>query len=58
MIKDTTDTVKSASYLGIRLEIGGSEKLLTKLYDKRVDFHSELSTFLSSVATSIQHLRL
>ena len=36
--KDTTDTVRSASYLDLHWTINGKEKLLTKLYDKRDDF--------------------
>ena len=39
-IKDTTDTLKSASYLDIHLEIDGKGKLFTKLYEKRDDFSS------------------
>ena len=35
-IKDTKDTVNSTAYLDLYLEIGGTRKLLTKLYDKRV----------------------
>ena len=34
-IKDTTDTVKSASYLDLYLEIDIRGRLNTKLYDKR-----------------------
>ena len=52
-IKDTTDTVNPATYLDLQFEIDSEGKLLTKLYDKRNDV---LSTFLSSVATSLQHL--
>ena len=37
-IKDTTDTVKSASYLDLHLEIDNEGLLKTKLYDKRYDF--------------------
>ena len=37
-IKNTTDTVKSASYLDVHLEIDGLGKLLTKVCDKRDDF--------------------
>ena len=37
-IKDTTDIVKSASYLNLYIEIDNKEKLLIKLYDKRDDF--------------------
>ena len=34
-IKDTTDTVKSASYLDLHLEIDNEGRLKTKPYDKR-----------------------
>ena len=33
MLKDTTDTVKSASYLDLHLEIDNEGRLKTKLYD-------------------------
>ena len=36
-IKDTTDTVKSASYIDSHLEIDNEGRLKTKLYDKRDD---------------------
>ena len=38
-IKDTTDTVRSTSYLDIHLEIDSERRLRTKLYDKRDDFN-------------------
>ena len=37
-IKDTTDTLNSASYLDLRLEIDNEGRLKTKFYDKRDDF--------------------
>ena len=37
-IKDTTDTVKTASYLDLHLEIDNEGRLKTKLYDKGDDF--------------------
>ena len=37
-IKDTTDTVKSASYLDLHLEIDNEGWLKAKLYGKRDDF--------------------
>ena len=37
-IKDATDTVKSALYLDLHLEVDGKGKPLTKLYDKRDPF--------------------
>ena len=44
-IKDTTDTDKSSSYLGIHLEIGSDGRLRTKLYDKRDDFNFPIVNF-------------
>ena len=38
VIKDTTDTDTSASYLDLHLEIDSEGRLRTKLYDKREDF--------------------
>ena len=37
-IKDNTDTVKSASYLDLHLEIVTRRRLITKPYDKLDDF--------------------
>ena len=37
-VKDTTDTLKSASYLDLYLEINNGGRLKTKLYDKHDDF--------------------
>ena len=44
-IKDTKDTVKSASYLDLHLEIDGKGKLSTELYDKRNDFSFRIVNF-------------
>ena len=44
-IKDSTDSVKSASYLDLHLKIDGKGKLLTKLYDKRDDFSFRMVNF-------------
>ena len=44
-IKDTTDTVKSASYLDLYLEIDTRGRLNTKLYDKRDDFDFPIVNF-------------
>ena len=44
-IKDTTDTVKSASYLDLHLEIDERGVLMTKLYDKRDDFTFKIVNF-------------
>ena len=44
-IKDTTDTVKSASYLDLHLEIDNEGRLKTKLYDKRDDFSFSIVNF-------------
>ena len=45
-IKDTTDTVKSASYLDLHLKIDNEGRLKTKLYDKRDDFSFLTVNFL------------
>ena len=42
-IKDTTDTIKSASYLDLHLEIDTRGRLNTKLFDKRDDFGFPIS---------------
>ena len=57
-IKDTTDTVESASYLDIHLEINGKKNYWPNFTTKGMFFHAELATFLSSVATSLPHLRV
>jgi len=44
-IKDTTDTDKSASYLGLHIEIDSEGRLRTKLYDKRYDFNFPIVNF-------------
>ena len=44
-IKDNTDTVKSASYLDLHLEIDNEGRLKTKLYDKRDDFSFPIGNF-------------
>ena len=44
-IKDTTDTLKSASYLDLYLEIDISGRLRSKLYDKRDDFSFPIVNF-------------
>jgi hypothetical protein len=48
-IKNTTDTVRSASYLDIHLEIDNGELLKTKLYDKRDDFNFPIVNFRLSI---------
>ena len=40
-----TDTMKSASYLDLHVEIDGKGKLLTKLTDKRDDFAFRIVNF-------------
>ena len=57
-IKNTTDTLKSASYLDLHLKIDGKGKPLSKLYDKRNDFSFRIVNFPSTVATSLQYLRM
>ena len=44
-IKDTTDTVKSASYFDLHLKIDNECQLKTKLYDKRDDFSFPIVNF-------------
>ena len=44
-IKNTTDTVKSASYLDLYLQIDQNGHLSTKLYDKRDDFNFPIVNF-------------
>lgn len=44
-ITDTTDTIKSASYLDLHLEIDNKGWLKTKLYDKRDDFSFPIVNF-------------
>ena len=44
-IKDTTDTNRSASYLGLHLEIDSEGRLRTKLYDKGDDFNIPIVNF-------------
>ena len=44
-IKDTTDSVKSSSYLDFHLEIENEGLLKTKLYDKRDDFSFQIVNF-------------
>ena len=44
-IKDTTDTVKSASYLDLHLEIDNEGRLKTKLNDKRNNFSFPIVNF-------------
>ena len=44
-IKDTTETIRSASYLDLHLEIDNNGRLRTKLYDKRDDFNFPIVNF-------------
>ena len=44
-IKDTTESMKSTSYLDCLLKIDNSGKLSTKLYDKRNDFNFPIVNF-------------
>ena len=57
-IKDTSDTVKLASYLNLHLEIDGKGKILTNIfYGKRDDFSFIIcQPFI--VTTSLQYLRM
>ena len=53
-IKDTTDSITSASYLDLLLSIGRDGQLHTPIYDKRDDFNFHIThfPFLSSNITS------
>jgi hypothetical protein len=44
-IKDTTNTYRSDSYLDLHLEIDNTERLRTKLYDKRDYFNFPIVNF-------------
>jgi hypothetical protein len=44
-IKDTTNTYRSASYIDLHLEIDNTERLRTKLYDKRDYFNFPIVNF-------------
>ena len=44
-IKDTTATYRSASYIGLHLNINSEERLRTKLYDSRQYFNFLFGTF-------------
>ena len=52
-IKDTTDTVKSASYLDLHLEIDNEGRIKTKLYDNRDDFSFPIVNDISVLAFPI-----
>ena len=53
-IKDTTESITSASYLALLLSIGRDCKLHTSIYDKRDDFKIHITNFpfLSSMIPS------
>ena len=44
-VKETTDTVSSASFLDIYLEFDDNGQISTKIYDKRDDFNSKIINF-------------
>jgi hypothetical protein len=44
-VKETTDTVSSASFLDLYLEFDDSGQLSTKIYDKRDDFNFKIIQF-------------
>ena len=44
-IMDTTDTVKSALYLDLHLEIDNAGRLKTQFYDKKDDFSFQIVNF-------------
>jgi hypothetical protein len=45
LLKDTTESDKSASYLDILLNIDSNDRLTTTLYDKRDDFDFAIVNF-------------
>ena len=45
VIKDTTDTDRSVSYLDLHLQIVSEGRLRTKLYDNRDDFNFSIVDF-------------
>ena len=58
-MKDITDTARSASYLGLYIDIGSEDRLRMKLYDKIDDFNFPIVNFpciLSSIFK--QHLHM
>ena len=57
-IKDTTDTVRSASYPALNLEFNSAGRLRTKLYDKRDDFNFPIVNFHLYVAIFQQYLHM
>ena len=44
-IKDTTESITSASYLDLLLSIGRDGQLHTSIYDKRDDFNFHITHF-------------
>ena len=58
VFQQTVGIPMGTNYAPLYLDMGGKGKVLITLYDKRDDFHSVLSTFLSSVGKSVQHLRM
>jgi DNA-dependent RNA polymerase auxiliary subunit epsilon len=51
--KDTTNTDKSASYIGLQLEIDSEGRLRAKLYDKRDDFNIPFVNFSAAPAYEV-----
>jgi hypothetical protein len=44
-VKETTDTVSSASFLDLYLEFDDSGQISTEIYDKRDDFNFKIINF-------------
>ena len=57
-IKDTTDTVKSALYLDLHLQIDRKKNYWPNYTTNTMIYYSVLATFHSFVATSLLHLRM
>ena len=45
ILRDTTNTAMSASYIDLHLEISSKGRIRTKLYDKRDDFNFLIVNF-------------
>ena len=57
-IKDTTESLHSASYLDLYLEIDKNRNLCTRLYDKRYEFDFPIVSFPSEYVWSLICTRL
>ena len=52
-VKETTDTVSSASLLSLYLEFDDSGQIRTKIYDKRDDFNFKIINFPAKMCSNI-----